>query len=134
MRFMGRTGRLRATALCLLTLLIGVPGLLAAACPMCEAMSAGSGMSCPEPSGPEVQSPCCPESAPNLSCCDRVEPAESGQQAVPVPAAPLFVPPTEDALFAVSIQETQAALPSFPEDPPRHAGIALYTLHSVFLI
>lgn len=134
MLLVGRFGPLRLTALGLLTLLIGVPGLLAAACPMCDAMPAGSGMSCPQPSGPEIHAPCCAESAPRLSCCDRMEIAEPGHQAVTVPAAPVLVPPAEDVLAAASVEETQTAATLLPEDPPRDEGIPLYTLHSVFLI
>ena len=134
MLFMRRAGRLRVPALGLLALLLGVPGLLAAVCPMCDDMSAGSGMSCPQPSGPEIHPSCCAGSAPSLSCCDRVDVAEAGKQAISAPAAPLLVAPAQEVLSAVSLQETRPAAPFLPEDPPRDEGTALYTLHSVFLI
>jgi hypothetical protein len=58
----------------------------------------------------------------------------TGQKAVSVPTVPMLFPPAEDPLAVVSLQEDQAAPPLLPEDPPRDEGIALYTLHSVFLI
>lgn len=102
---------------------------------MCDAAASGTGMSCPQPSGPEIHPACCGESAPSLSCCD-TEAAEpgAGQQAVSAPSAPLLSPPAEHALAEVSLRETYAAPPLLPEDPPRDEGIPLYTLHSVFLI
>lgn len=119
--------RARTATLLVLVLLAGLPGVLFAAC----------GPACPAAARSDM--PCChPAAVPSVraaSCCETV------QAAAPTAASPALGP-LSPAAFALA---APLALPTEPlierpapeppaGPPPRHEGVGLYTLHSVFLI
>jgi hypothetical protein len=115
----------RITALLILAVLVGSPGVLfagcAAACPFGKA-----GRSCCRPHGaaPAVRS---------ASCCETVRtvPAQAPRAAVPS-AAVAFIPAVPVELPGAPVAEPIGEQPSNP--PPLFQGIGLYTLHAAFLI
>lgn len=131
---MRRTARIRIAALVLIAL-IGLPGLLRAGCPSCEATSQWSS-ACHQERGPAFHPACCGGSAALVDdCCigpvggpsARTEAAIAPQ----APAGAAICPAPVPVVFL---------LPETPEPvrlvtvPPGHGGNGLYTLYSTLLI
>jgi hypothetical protein len=125
---MGFTRRTRVTAILVLAVLVGSPGMLfagcAAACPFGKA-AAGRPCCRPHDAAPAVGA---------ASCCQTLKATPAGTPRAAVPSAPVaFVPavpvelPGEQPIAKLLVEQ-----PSNP--PPLHEGIGLYTLHAAFLI
>ena len=138
---MESTRRIRTVSLALLALLAGLPGLLYAGCDACPLAAARTlGASHFMGGTPRVAPPCCPEdnaspTVRNASCCGfrAAVPAETSRAVVLSPAPAVAQAPAAPVTLCDQTAAARVAMPP-PDPPPLHAGIGLYTLHSVFLI
>jgi hypothetical protein len=135
---MKRIGRSRIVALALLVVLAGLPGLLQAACPGCEASQAVQSSPCHGERAAKPHSPCCDGFAwkPAGSCCGQMAAAEPGPatRAATAPSAPVLSLVSPATAPATSVRRDDARRMRLPESPPLHQGIGLHVLHSAFLI
>jgi len=131
---MRRTGPTRIAALALITLLIGLPGLLRAGCHSCGATSHQSS-ACHQERGPAFHPACCGGNPTFVSdCCGPAGAPSSVTAAAVAPKAPssaAICPATAPALFA-QFEGPQPVRHS--AETPCCVGVELYTLHSNFLI
>ena len=131
---MRRTGRIRIAALALITLLIGLPGLLRAGCSSCQTVSKHAG--CHQESGPAFHPACCGGSATLVDrCCGSLTGTPSdGTEIAVAPKAPASAATCPVAAPVVFVQLETPNPVRLATDPLIHEGIGLYTLLSILLI
>lgn len=135
---MRQTGPSRLAALALLALLLGVPGIVWAHCPACEAAGAPQASGCHKDNGPKLLPEHCGGGAGRVAdpCCGRLEaPAPtSATTAVtaPTPPSPALAPLA--AAPAIPLRQEPARPPRLAGEPLLREGTGLFLLLSVFRI